>query len=553
MFSKKVIAGVLLPVALLAQQQNLVKSKDPEPAPFFPKGSYFRYVMQKPKLQIDLKDPIKLRDFIVNGKLELSLRSYFDLVLANNTNIQISRLTIDTARNAITRSFSAFDPLATANFNATRRLQPTTDQLQGADILSTLAQPLNLGYQQTLMSGTQFNLGYGGGKNTTNSTFTTFNPSYNSNLQFGVVQPLLRGRGAFINKLPVTIARSRLRQTEYSLRDTLIQILTQAEQVYWRGVELRESLRVQEKALELAEAFLKRSQRELELGAISRLDIYQPEFQYAQAQATVTQVRYQVLQQDDAIRRQIGADLDPDVRTLPLILTEDAAPPQDQATIDAEAAVQRALIARPDLRAAAQQLDVDDLQIHQTVNALKPDLSLTGGYTTQGIGGTNLIKNGNEVVSVIPGGIGDSLYQMFGFGFPIYQFGVRLRLPIRDRLAQANYADALVNKKRDALVVRNTEQQVRLDVLNAVNQVESSKQGVALALKSREFAQKRLDAEQRKYELGTSQIFLVLQAQTDLINADSQVVGQSVNYRRNMLNLLRMTGELLDQRGVILD
>jgi outer membrane protein TolC len=553
MFSKKLLAGFVLPVALLAQQQNLTKSKDPEPQPFFPKSSYFSYVFQKPKLDFNLQDPVKLQDYVVNGKLELSLRSFFDLVLANNTSIQISRLSIETSRNAITRSFSAFDPLATANFNATRRVQPTTDQLQGADVLSTLAQPLNLSYSQMLMNGTQFTVGYGGGKNTTNSQFTTFNPSYNSNMQFGLVQPLLRGRGAFINKLPVTIARSRLRQTEFDLRDSLIQILTAAEQVYWRGVELRESLRVQEKALELAEAFLKRSQRELELGAISRLDIYQPEFQYAQAQANVTQVRYQVLQQDDAIRRQIGADLDPNIRTLPMVLTEDAAPPANQATLDAEAAVQRALLARPDLRSALQQLDVDDLQIHQTANALRPDLSLTAGYTTQGIGGTNYIKDGTTVISTIPGGIGDALYQMFGFGFPVYQFGVRLRLPIRDRAAQANYADALVNKKRDALTVRNTQQQVRLDVLNAVNQVESSKQGVALAVKSREFAQKRLDAEQRKYELGTSQIFLVLQAQTDLINADSQVVRESVNYRRNMLNLLRMTGELLDERGVVID
>jgi len=80
--------------------------------------------------------------------------------------------------------------------------------------------------------------------------------------------------------------------------------------------------------------------------------------------------------------------------------------------------------------------------------------------------------------------------------------------------------------------------------------MESSKTSVDLAVKSRDFAQLRLDAENKKYELGTSQIFLVLSAQGDLINAESNVVVQSVSYRRNVLALLRTTGELLEQRGV---
>jgi outer membrane protein TolC len=111
-------------------------------------------------------------------------------------------------------------------------------------------------------------------------------------------------------------------------------------------------------------------------------------------------------------------------------------------------------------------------------------------------------------------------------------------------------ADALIQKKRDALNIRTTEQQVRLDVLTAINQLESSKSQVDLAIKSRDFAQKRMDAENKKYELGTSTQFLVLQAQTDLTSAESNVVTQSVNYRRNVLALLRVTGDLLEQRGV---
>jgi len=362
----------------------------------------------------------------------------------------------------------------------------------------------------------------------------------------------------YINRLPIIIARSRVRKTEYDLSATLIILLNQAELAYWQAVQLRESLRVQESALDLADKFLERSKKELQLGAISKLDIYQPELQFVQAQASVSQARYLVLQQDDALRKQIGADLDPDIRKLPIVLTETPAPPANSGALDGETLVEKALVLRPDLKSAVQDLDIDDLTIKQVSNSMKPDLSLTGIYTSQGRGGTayvrqnvfNDVSGRSTVTQILPGGFGDSLDQLFGFGYPVYGFGLRLRLPIKNRQAEADMADALVNKKRDALQARGAEQQIRLDVLQAVNQVESSKTSVDLAIKSRDFAKLRLDAENKKYELGTSQIFLVLQTQSDLISAESNVVVQSVNYRRNVLSLLRTTGELLQERGV---
>jgi len=252
----------------------------------------------------------------------------------------------------------------------------------------------------------------------------------------------------------------------------------------------------------------------------------------------------------------MSADLDPDTRKLPIELTETVMPAVEATAVDAEMAVEKALRSRPDLKSQLQDLDTDDLVIRQARNSLKPDLSLTGNYTAQGRGGVQYLRgnvfadSGQRLVTVVPGGIADSLDQMFGLGYPVYAFGLTLRLPIRDRRVAADLADALVNKRLDALQVRTAEQTVRLDVLNAVNQVESSKAAVKLALTAQEFARKYLEAEQKKYELGTSQIFFVLQAQSALVQAQSTVVTNSVNYRKNVLNLLRRTGELLDERGV---
>jgi len=548
MLSKSIIAVLICSLALPAQDQN-----------FFPKPAYFRETLLSPNMRVELKPPTRLADFVEDGKLELSLRAYIELVMANNTDVAITRLNIDTAKNAILRGFALFDPFVTASFNSTRTKTPSTSALDAAATLAQLSQPVNFLYAQTLQNGTSFNVSFADTKSTTNSGFATLNPAFNSGLSVNFTQPLIRNRGMFVNRIPIMLAQSRLKKAGFDLKSNLFQLLTTAELAYWQAIQLRESLRVQQSALDLADKFLKRQERELELGAISKLDIFQSQLQFAQAQGQVSQATYQLRQQEDVLRKQIGADMDADIRKLPLVLTEPVAAPLNSDRLDAEMLIEKALLLRPDLRSQLQDLDTDDLTIKQVSNTLKPDLSLTGVYTSQGIGGRffqranvfNGLSNQSTVTQILPGGFADSLDQLFGFGFPVYGFGIRLRLPIRNRAAAADMADAIVNKRRDALQVRGNEQQIRLDVLTAVNLVQSSKTSVDFAITSRDFAQKRLDAENKKYELGTSQNFLVLQAQSDLITAESNVVIQSINYKRNILNLLNTTGELLEQRGVV--
>jgi outer membrane protein TolC len=526
----------------------------------FPRPNYFRETFATTTPRVELQPPARLQDFVVSEKLELSLRSYLELVLANNTDIAIQKLSVETAKNAITRAFAPFDPIATGRFTSTRSKTPSNTALEGAATLVTLSQPATFSYNQTLQNGTQYTVNFNGLKTSTNSGFTNFNPALNTNFGVSFTQPLLRNRGTFVNRIFINQFRSRLRKTEYDLKDTLMRLLTDAENTYWDLVLARQNLVVAEKALGLAKEALERAQKELDLGAMSPLDIYQPQQVYATAEISVSQAKFLIQQRQDALRKQIGADLDPQTRKLPIEPTETALPPTDSSQIDAESAVELALANRPDLKSALQSLDIDDLQIKSAKNNLKPDFSLLGTYTSQGRGGTfyqrsNVFSDSgtrSNIVQVIPGGLADSFDQMFNFGFPVYMFGVQLRLPIKNHAAAADMADAVIAKRRDTLAVRSVEQQVRLDVLNAVSQVESSKASVKLAQVALDFSQKRLDAEQKKYELGTSTIYFVLQAQQDFVNAQSTLLTQSVQYRRNQLNLLRRSGQLLEERGIVI-
>ena len=527
-------------------------------APSFPRPSYFRQTFTSPDTRVELQNPVRLRDRVVGGKLELSLKQYLELVMANNTDVQIEMLSLETPKNAIQRAFSAWDPLASASFSDTKSTTPSTGALEGADTVVSLSQPARFSFQQTLPNGMQYNVSFGATKSTSNSAFQTLNPALSSNVSVNFSQPLLRNRGAAINKLNLMLARSRYKISEYGLKTSLLQSVNSAESAYWDAVQARENLRVQENARKLADESLKLSQKELELGAISPLDIYNPEQQLATAELSVSQAKYALDQTFYSIRKQIGADLDPDLRKLPIVLTETV---EATGTLDfePEAEVAKALATRPDVHSAVQNLDVDELNIRQAKNEFLPNLSLTGSYTSQGVGGiyyqrTNVFDtsgNASQIVTAIPGGFGDALTQMFGFGYPVYSFGLNLSLPIRSHQAAADMADALVQKKRDALTIRTVQQQVRLSVLNAISSVNSSKDALKLAVSAKDFAQKYLDAENQKYQLGAEPMQFVLQAQTQLQQAESAVVQNEVGLRRNLLNLLTQTGELLDERGIV--
>lgn len=544
------IIAILLSVSLVCAQDF---------SGTFPAPSYFKkHFSAEPTGRVELKPPVRLEDFVVEGTLELSLRSFLELVMANNTDIEIQRVTMELSRNNILRGYSRFDPVLTGSFNSQRTKSPSTSALEGAAVSNTLSQPARFAYQQTLNTGTQYTVGFNATKTSSNSSFTTFNPALNSTLSMGFTQPLLRDRGASVWKLPIMIAKSQYKANDYLMRDQIMQRLVTAENAYWQVIQARENLRVQEESLKLARETLKRSQRELELGALSPLEIYQPQAEFAAAEIQVSQARYGLVQAEDALRRQMGADLDPTIRTLPIRLTEPVQPNFDDTEIDREAAVERGLQSRPDLKAQIQQLDISDLNIKDAGNRLRPQLDLNGNYTAAGRGGTYYDRSNvfssdgstSSLLRVIPGGFSDALSQMFGFGYPIYSFGLSFRIPVRDRAASAAMADAVVNKRLAALRARSLEEQIRQDVLNAVSQVESSKAAVKLAVVARDLQKQSLEAEQKKYDLGVSTVFFVLQAQQRVTSAENSLVTQLTNFRRNMVTLLRTTGELLEQRGV---
>jgi outer membrane protein TolC len=279
------------------------------------------------------------------------------------------------------------------------------------------------------------------------------------------------------------------------------------------------------------------------------LDIYRSESEVAARRVSVIQIEYLLKQAEDLLRQILAADRDSAINGLDLELTEKPEPTDTLLQMDIATAMSLALANRPELEAASQQLASDALNVRLAHNNLRPDLELGGFYAPTGLGG-NQYSTAVPPVLLSTGGLGQSLSQMFGLKYPTYGLTLNLRLPIKNHGAEADLADALVTQRGDQYRQARTTQTVNLDVTNAVHLLEQSKLTLEAAKVARDLAQKSLQAEERKYQLGSTTVFFVLDAQTQLAQAELALVQAQTGYQTAVAGIDHATGKLLERHQV---
>ncbi len=125
-----------------------------------------------------------------------------------------------------------------------------------------------------------------------------------------------------------------------------------------------------------------------------------------------------------------------------------------------------------------------------------------------------------------------------------------LNLPVRNRAAQADLGTALVSRHRDLYSAQQVREQITREVTDAVHQLEEAKITLAAGQTSLDLAQKDLAAEQRKYELGSEPINFLLAAQTNLAQAELNLLQGQVSYQVARAAVDHATGSLLEPYGL---
>ncbi len=434
----------------------------------------------------------------------------------------------------------------------------TSNFVTGTNTFITERSNSNIGARMGFKSGATASLVWANTRSDTNSLRANFNPALRSNVTLRFTQPLIRGFGYAVNTRNITVAKRNREVSDLAFKGQAITVVVRMQQLYWDLVSLRANADASREALGLAQKLYQDNKRRVEIGTLAPIEIVRAEAEVAARQEDLTIAETQMLLQETLIKGAISVNgiASPSLQQVRIIPTDriEVPPREDLGSIDLLMAT--ALAARPDIEQSRIQLGNRDINLKAIRNGRLPRLDLSIDVTNNGLAGQLnddfLLQAGQSAVlsDFFLGGLGTTVGQLFRRNFPDYQVALSMTIPLRNRQAQADLTATMLEGRQAEIRLRQTENAIRTEVQNAVIQVEQARARYQTALKSRILQERTLEAEQKKFDLGVSTIFLVVQAQRDVAVARSQEIAAMNNYALAGVEMDRATGHTLTANGI---
>src|SRR5580698_3609060 len=474
-------------------------------------------------------------------------------------------------------TIGSFDPVLTGTLQEDHFSQEATSIFQGVLPGSSLAQntgTVNFLYNQAFQWGTNLTVGFNNTRSTTNSFFTSLSPALNSNFRATITQHLFQGFGFAPNTRFIRIAKNNRELSDVGFRLQVIDTLDQIENIYWDLVYAYENARVQNESLAFAQKTLSDTKKQVEIGSLAPIETVRAQSTVAQDQQLVTTAQTNLQLEQLLMKNALTRTLkDPRLATADVIPTSTMDVPPQEPVVPTEDLINEALRHRAELVESRIDLNSRELSNKAVRSALLPTLDLFAYYGGAGVGGNqnpiNVCQNPLSQLdqefgcaSSAPGAlegvfptttIGPTLNQLVNSTNPDKGAGLQLNIPLRNRAAQAVQIRSELEYRQAQMRLQQIENQVGIEIRNAQYAVQQNRASVDSAEAAAELARQSLDAEQKKYQFGTSTTTLVLQYESQLATAESGLVNATVAYEKSRIELDRATGTLLDHHGISVD
>ena len=488
--------------------------------------------------------------------VRLTLDEAVKLTLDRNLDIAVQRLNPEINDIAIASVRSVYSPTLTSTIGPQSVTQLPTSALQlGNNGTATINDTMtfNGGIAQSVpWGGGSFSLALNNFKRTTTSNNALFNPQFNSSLSFAYTQPLLRNFRIDSTRQQLQVTKINRDISDVQLRATVTNTLSNVRNAYWDYVFAVQSVEVAQKSVALAEQLVKDNQTRVEVGTMAPIDVVQAQSQAATARQNLAVAQQAMRTGELAVKRLIVSGTeDPNwsVQIDPVDRPDFVAQ-----SIDVEAAVRRALNERTDLDIAKKNVTSNDVTLKFLSDQLKPQADFNVSYIPQGVGGTELFRDTSILGSPISRtenlGISNAFSTLFHNQYPQWTAQVNFSYPLGTSSQEANVARARVQLTQVQAQVKQIELQVATDVTNAAVTVQSNGERVQAAQAARELAEKQLEAEQSKFEVGMSTNYNVIQSQRDLATAQNNELQAILNYRKSLVELERLQQTTLQNLNI---
>jgi outer membrane protein len=471
---------------------------------------------------------------------ELRMMDAVELTLQKNLDISVERLNPQSIDLQIAQFKNSYLPIASSNIGQRSIFQLPRDQLQGGRRVSIATTTYNAGLTQNMpWYGGNFSLNWNNNKQDSSSSFITFNPQFVTSLTAQYTQPLLRGLFIDQTRQQLQVTQINREIAEENVRATITATLANVRNAYWDLVFALSAVDVAQRAVQLADKLVEDNKVRVEVGTLAPLDIVQAEAEAANRRQALAAAEATLQTAELALKRFIVSGTDDPLWRQELRPVD--LPSLEAPAIDIEGAVRRALERRTDLINARRNLQSSDVSLRFFKSQTLPDVDLVATYGAQGIGGTSISRSGlgGDILSTIPGGYGDALRLLTNRDYPTWNVQLNVNYNLFGSAAEAQHARARVQRNQTQARLRALELQIATEVTNAALTVQSNLKRVEAARAARELAEKRLEAEQSRFEVGMSTNFFVVAAQRDLRDAQNTELRAMADYRKSLVTFER--------------
>jgi outer membrane protein TolC len=457
--------------------------------------------------------------------MTLSLDQAIHLALEHSLDLQIVQKTYSATATDPAIEQAKFDPSLKFDLTGSR-----TDDPSGI----TTAAVTDLSLDKPVLTGGTLTLNFNDRWSETSSGFNQLQYGCTSrcdqsSLLLKFTQPLLKGGGITINRAPILIAANNVSSSNEAVKQKAEELVSNVERAYWNLVLQRKTLQVKQEALRAAKALWDATRAKVDQGVLASIEALVAESGAASQEEAVVVAERAVRDAQDQLRRYFtpsAAALTNEAAIIPL-----DEPDPEPREINLAALTQAALETRPELAQAKLNLVNSRLTLAVAENQQWPSLDL------QGSGG--------------PIGAGESPATHLTSGeFYQWAVGLMLTVPLGNRAADATALKRRFEMEQAALQLKDKEQSILLEVKEAARGAVANSKRVEVTRQARRLAEKKLEAEQARFDLGLTTVQDVLNFERDLAEAKQAEIQAAVDYRDSLVDLDQRTGRLLGRHGI---
>jgi outer membrane protein TolC len=486
--------------------------------------------------------------------LSLTLEDSIVRALKNNLNIAAEVINPGLASAQVSLAKQMYTPTIQLDWGKDRYEQLSTWSLQQAGTYINRGTSASTSIVQKIPFGgtVQASLSYD--KSESNQLFQNYNPSYTSRLNFALTQPLLKNFGWSVSRREILVAQQSFEASRSQFKDVLIETVYNVEAAYWNLVYAIENLKTQRLSLESGRDLLSKTRREVQVGTKAPIEVLNAEATVALREANILQAEAQVKRSQDQLRTLLNLDSDKETRGQALLPADK--PEFKPFMITLEEALAQAMARRPDLETAKSTIATKAVNFRFAKNQRLPQLDLQLVKASPGTSGRQYLYDPDnpfgDPIGTIEGSASRAFKDSFKFLYNNWTAGLTLTIPVGDIVGKANYAYAKLDLDQAQARLKTQEQQIFLEVSDAVRTLETAAKSVDAYRIARELSEKQLEAEMKKLNVGMSTNYYVLEYQDRLATARSSELRALVDYNIALADIAKVTGTTLETRNITL-